>query len=512
MQVDNANSNGDLGPYISANDVAEEVTVSEATEPAATTSALPNTELGIENHVSGDSVAHNNSSSTTGVERQGSGKIMSVLKKGKESIQEAASIISASSFMAPSASKPESRVSYTYPELLKRSADNKLYRAGSVVIFSLGCLTSPSVFHTRRYILPFGFTSVRLFTSFVLPDTQCPYICEILDGGDGKQALFRVTCIDDVEQPVVALSPSAAWRQVLKMIRAKAQYLGISINFSDNVSGLVMFGVVHPSIQQTLRGFTGPARCRSMDYFEHKTGYEDGADVDVIDSSTYTPHPRLLADDSDESDLRSVLPVNNFLSELDQHVSDIIATTPLSCRASDENLVFQSLPNGLSHDEVAHIVSVVSTDGELSSAEAEVFGKLLAHVRSTSSHSPGILSSLGNGKHDVLCWWHMHEATCAAHGFSRFVTQNADLSQTSVWISIIHILFRRSIELLRKAREELAQHHSQLVQVSHKYDKSVSKNAKLEDSIGATKRELEEFKRKDVENAKAIKQVSEFLQ
>ena len=61
--------------------------------------------------------------------------------------------------------------------------------------------------------------------------------------------------------------------------------------------------------------------------------------------------------------------------------------------------------------------------------------------------------------------------------------------------------------MLRKAREELAQHHSQLVQVSHKYDKSVCKNAKLEDSIGATKRELEEFKRKDVENAKAIKQV-----
>jgi hypothetical protein len=68
------------------------------------------------------------------------------------------------------------------------------------------------------------------------------------------------------------------------------------------------------------------------------------------------------------------------------------------------------------------------------------------------------------------------------------------------------------MELLRKAREELAQHYSQLVQVSHKYDKSVSKNAKLEDSIGATKRELEEFKRKDVENAKAIKQVFKYFQ
>ena len=72
--------------------------------------------------------------------------------------------------------------------------------------------------------------------------------------------------------------------------------------------------------------------------------------------------------------------------------------------------------------------------------------------------------------------------------------------------------FHRSLELLRKAREELALHHSQLVHVSHKCDKSASKNAKLEDSLSSTKRELEEFKRKDVENAKAIKQVIRSLQ
>jgi hypothetical protein len=62
----------------------------------------------------------------------------------------------------------------------------------------------------------------------------------------------------------------------------------------------------------------------------------------------------------------------------------------------------------------------------------------------------------------------------------------------------------RSIELLRKARDELAHHHSQLVQVSHKYERSVFKNSKLEDSVSATKRELEEFKRKDAENASGV--------
>jgi hypothetical protein len=63
------------------------------------------------------------------------------------------------------------------------------------------------------------------------------------------------------------------------------------------------------------------------------------------------------------------------------------------------------------------------------------------------------------------------------------------------------------MELLLKTREELDQHHSQLVQARQKFERTVFKNAKLEDSFSATKRELEEFKRKDLENAKAIKQV-----
>ncbi len=441
MEVDCTSSNREFGPLISANAVDEEVPVIDASEATATFSTAPGINHTTENRMSADSVAHDKGIGAASVETQGPGKNTSALKKGREAITIAASAISSSPCAAPPVSRTDNRIMYTYPELLKRCTDNKLYRAGPVVVFSLGCLTSPSVFHTRRYILPVGFTSVRSFTSFVQPDTQCPYICEILDSGDEKQALFRVTCIDDVEQPVVALSPSAAWRQVVRMIRAKAQHSGIVINFSDQISGLVMFGVVHPSIQQTLRGLAGSARCRSMEYFEHKTGYEDGADVDVIDASTYAPHPRLLADDSDENDLRPVVPVSNFLSELDQHVSDIIATTPLSRRAIDESVVFQPLPHGFSHDEVAHIISVVSSDGELSAAEAEVFEKLVAYVRSTSSHSPGILCSPSNGKHDVLCWWHMHEATCAAQGFSRLAICNTFFSVTTALHDFPLILF-----------------------------------------------------------------------
>lgn len=419
MEVDNcANSNEDLDPHTLPSTVVGDVSLNDNCEAVTAPCDVPCVD-DIVQHGASANDAMNDENPVKGREKHGSEAVSDALKRGKATA--AASSVAASSILTSSRSKAELRSLYSHSELVKRSGDNKLYRAGSALIFSLGNLNASSVFHTRRYILPFGFTSVRSFTSFVQPDMQCPYICEILDGGDGNLAHFRVTCIDDVEQPVVALSPSAAWRQVLKMIRAQAQHQGIAVDFSDHVNGLVMFGVVHPSIQQTLRGLTGTARCRSMDYFEHKTGYEDGIDVDIIDASSHVPDSRLLPDDLDDVCLRSTVPPNNFLNELDQHVSEIMATTPLSRRAS-EDICDVSLPDGLSHDEVAHVVSVISADEEMSAAEAEVFEKVLAHVRSTSPHSP-CFSSLSDGKHDVLCWWHMLEAASAANGFSRFAVR-----------------------------------------------------------------------------------------
>ena len=427
MELDylTSTSTGDLGQQELPETFAADISANDISEPTATASAAPSIKDTTEDQTPAAAAMHD--------EGEGRGKGVlglqkgcSVLRKGREAATLAVAAAADSNpllqHVAPHVCRNDARVSYTYPELIKRCEGNKLYRAGSATVFSLGCLTSPSVFHTRRYILPFGFTSVRSFTSYVQPNSPCPYICEILDGGDGKQANFRVTCIDDAQHPIVALSPSAAWRQVLRMIRAQAQHMGITVDLSDHVSGLVMFGVVHPSIQQTLRGLTGPARCRSMDYFEHKTGYEDGLDVDVIDASSYVPDSRLLVDDADDIDVDSLVPANNFLSELDQHVHDIIATTPLSCRASEDPDV-QPLPQGLSHDDVSRIISCMSSDAEICATDLEVFDRLAVHVRSTSLHfSPASDASPSTIKQEVLCWWHRREACTAAHGFSRFVT------------------------------------------------------------------------------------------
>jgi hypothetical protein len=429
MESDCLTSTEDLGQQALTETLSADISANDVSDPTATASALPNNKDGTENHMFTAAVAQDEGNGREGGSL-GLQKVFSALRKGREAAAVAAAAVASATCASnpvvqhaqPYVCRHDTRVSYTYPELMKRCEGNKLYRAGSATVFSLGCLTSPSVFHTRRYILPFGFISVRSFTSYVHPNAQCPYICEILDGGDGKEANFRVTCIDDVGHPVLALSPSAAWRQVLRMVRAQAQHMGIIVNLCDHVSGLVMFGVVHPSIQQTLRGLTGPARCRSMDYFEHKTGYEDGLDVDVVEASSYVPDTRLLVDDADDNDVDSMIPSNNFLSELDQHVHDMIATTPLSCRAVDDIHDVQPLPQGLSHDDISRVISFISTDAEMCAADVEVFDKLYAHVRSTSSHFALTCdSSPSTSKHDVLCWWHRREAYTAAHGFSRFV-------------------------------------------------------------------------------------------
>ncbi len=430
MEFDSANSNGDLElepPNLtkSANAVVEDMSCTAACEPDQTPCAAPRDAICVDDETH-NAANHEERLGTNGAKHD-SESTLGVLRSSRETVAAASLVVASTS--ASSLSKAELRTLYSHTELVKRCEGNKLYRAGSALIFSLGCVTSPSVFHTRRFILPFGFTSVRSFTSFVHPDMQCPYVCEILDGGDINKAHFRVTCIDDVEQPVVALSPSAAWRQVLCMIRAQAQQQGIPVNLSDHVNGLVMFGVAHPSIQQTLRGLTGSARCRSMEYFEHKTGYEDGADVHIIDASSHVPDARLLEDDSEENGIRSLVFPNNFLNEFDQNVSDIIATTPLSRRGSEDCSDVSSLPHGLSHDDVAHIVSVISADAEMNAAEAEVFEKLSSHVRLTSAHFPASFASPRDGKHDILCWWHMHEAALAAKGFSRFAIRFSSFGQ-----------------------------------------------------------------------------------
>ena len=71
-------------------------------------------------------------------------------------------------------------------------------------------------FHSHRNIFPIGFKSVRESTSMINPDKRCDYICEILDGGSGP--LYKVTCEDDMDNPIIKDASSGAWIEICKRI------------------------------------------------------------------------------------------------------------------------------------------------------------------------------------------------------------------------------------------------------------------------------------------------------
>ncbi len=68
-------------------------------------------------------------------------------------------------------------------------------------------------YYNDRYIWPVGFKSSRMYNSYVNVDSRVEYVSEILDGGDSGP-VFKVTAVDDPENPAVATAASSAWQTV----------------------------------------------------------------------------------------------------------------------------------------------------------------------------------------------------------------------------------------------------------------------------------------------------------
>lgn len=117
---------------------------------------------------------------------------------------------------------------------------------GELVIEALGVIVDRFPYVTERYTWPVGFTSTRVFQSAVNPEEKVKYTCQIIDSGDKPQ--FLITPADDTSNPVVASSPSAAWRIILKRITAKTGQV-----LSDTTNGCHRFGLAHPMIASLLR-------------------------------------------------------------------------------------------------------------------------------------------------------------------------------------------------------------------------------------------------------------------
>jgi len=114
-------------------------------------------------------------------------------------------------------------------------------------------------FHTERTLYPIGYRSLRCYLSLVNPDTQCNYVCEVVDDGDVTPK-FRVSCSDDPDVfTFLGESPSAAWGQVMVGIRERMPEPRRRQRV--NVSGPEYFGFAHVIVQELLQGLPNVDKC-----------------------------------------------------------------------------------------------------------------------------------------------------------------------------------------------------------------------------------------------------------
>ena len=73
-------------------------------------------------------------------------------------------------------------------------------------------------------------------------NSRCEYICEILDGGTAP--IFKVTCADEPENPIVKDASSGAWIEVYKRINE----LNGSMRKHVTVSGPDRYGLAEPAV------------------------------------------------------------------------------------------------------------------------------------------------------------------------------------------------------------------------------------------------------------------------
>ena len=84
-------------------------------------------------------------------------------------------------------------------------------------ILNLGVIDyQRTAFHSPTNIFPIGFKSVRTFSSIIEVGKRAEYTNEIID--DGQKPIFKVTCSEDLQNPIVKDSASAAWLEVIKKI------------------------------------------------------------------------------------------------------------------------------------------------------------------------------------------------------------------------------------------------------------------------------------------------------
>ena len=221
--------------------------------------------------------------------------------------QASSSSPSASPSPSHSMIKQEEMTSHSVsPTPLDRPAPSSYHtRIGSLTIVALGRLSTAAACHSSHFLFPIGFTSYRLFWSYVRPNARTGYWCEIQQAADSRLQ-FIVRADDDQQRPILASTAHEAFSVVLARHHRKPTN-------ASTVSAAYFFGFGLPEVMEQLD--SNEAVVAGMAGFQRLRGglneTESGTEEVVLDSEDKRQRERQLREAEElRRAMEAVVPLN----------------------------------------------------------------------------------------------------------------------------------------------------------------------------------------------------------
>jgi hypothetical protein len=108
-----------------------------------------------------------------------------------------------------------------------QTAPELCYRSGTLIVHSLGKIEQDrDGFHSKQYITPPGFSSTRIFWSFVKPRTRTVYVMRILRTPNNT-AIFMATAADAPSSNFSGESAGKVFTEIMEKV-SKANHMYFS--------------------------------------------------------------------------------------------------------------------------------------------------------------------------------------------------------------------------------------------------------------------------------------------
>ncbi len=167
------------------------------------------------------------------------------------------------------------------------------FNAKGAMIEELGEIVFDSKhFHSRTYIWPLGFRSVRKMASVLNANKQVEYVSTI-DEQAGKP-LFVVQA-SDTGAEWSGSTASGAWMKALRSIKHRQQV---------SVSGPEMFGFSEPAVKMLIQELPNARKCANYEFLEFEnsvTNPQETRDVEEDDDDAYEPNDSDARDESEDA-------------------------------------------------------------------------------------------------------------------------------------------------------------------------------------------------------------------